>query len=414
MRTPAFLLLTVFTLLTTAVDAQELESLAGVRLNFDRAGARALAMGSTAIALQDPGAAAANPAAIAGAARAFSVEWRRDTMEGRYTADSALNTIDLRSTTDGIRSASLTVPMGSATWSLFYDRPLDVRHSTVSAFDHATSEAMFVCDGQLSVAPCNSAAIVFGFPVTYPIEASLEQRRYGAAVAWSSGPLALGASLRREELRQQTAFVNIPQLTTPFLSVNTWAGTAETVDDADLTWSGGATWTFSPRARIGASYASGGSFAGARTFPDYPTQSIEFRTPASLAAGISVDPLPQLTLTADAVRVRYSEMMHDRRSYFPQDSVVGYPDVTELHAGAEWRAGRLALRAGWWRDPAHGFTSLNGITPPPPTNIAPVLFDATEDHVTAGIGYGDKTRFDASIDRGSHSTRVSFGISSAF
>jgi hypothetical protein len=136
--------------------------------------------------------------------------------------------------------------------------------------------------------------------------------------------------------------------------------------------------------------------------------------PPSLGVGVSIDPMPQLTLSADAVRVRYSAMMHDQRDIFPQGSEIGYPDVTELHAGAEYRAGGIALRAGWWRDPAHALAMQNGIVPPPPFHYASLLENESENHVTAGIGVGTKTRFDASIDRASRSTRLALGMSTTF
>ena len=387
-------------------SAQEIESLAGVDLTFDRAGARSLAMGSTAVTSADPAAAAANPAAIAGAPRSFSVEQRRRTMEGRYIGDTDLNTIGVSSTTSGIRSAFLVVPAAGLTWAVSYDQPLDIHHSTVPAFANGETAGFFVCNGRLASAACDQPMVQYNLPATYPINADLRLERLGLASAWSRGPLAVGASARRERLRQNTAF------STDVLSE--YSGVAETIDESTTTWSAGATWKLGSRARLGAAYSSGGSFTGLRTLPEQDSRPIEFRTPASMSAGLSFDPLPQLTIAADAVRVSYSEMMHSGRNVLPQGAEIGYPDVTELHAGAEYRAGKYALRAGWWRDPAHGLVSLNGIILPPPFHYLPTIVSSTEDHVTAGIGFGTKTRFDASIDRGSRSTRVAFGVSSAF
>ncbi len=389
-----------------AVSAQEIESIAGVRLTFDRAGARSLAMGSTGIAANDADLASTNPAAIAGAARSFSIETRRRSLEGRYISDSALNTIGVDSSTSAIRSAALTFPMSGLTWSFFYDQPLDVHHSTEPAFRGPSAYApFFICEGRPAVAPCNSPQMLLDLPITFPVDAQLQLQRYGAAAAWSRGPLAVGASIRRDHFRQQTAFLP---------GHGPYDGIAENVDDTALTWSGGATWSFGSAARIGATYASGGSFAGQRTFSFDPAQPIELRTPPSFGAGISIDPLPQLTIAADAMRVRYSTMMHGQRNINPALSELGYPDVTELHAGAEYRAGGIALRAGWWRDPAHALATFNGILPPPPfSNIAAIL-ESSESHVTAGIGVGTKTRFDASVDRSKSSTRVGFGVSTKF
>jgi len=391
-------------------SSQEIESIAGVRITFDRPGARSLAMGSASIAAKDASVASTNPAATAGSPRTFAIETRRRTLEGRYIGDADLNTFGLESTTRGISSASATLPMMGATWSFFYDEPLDVRHSTASAFSNPSTTAFFLCGGEFTVTPCNGPALATNLPVTYPIDASLRLQRYGAAAARTFGPLAVGASVRRERLQQKTEIVPLQQYP------NFYAETTEAIDDNDTTWSAGATWSFGSFARLGATYASGGSFAGQRTFrePNGALPSVEFRTPSTMGAGISIDALPNLTLAADAVRVRYSAMMHDNRALFPDRSEIGYPDVTELHAGAEYRMGRLALRGGWWRDPAHSLQMLNGIEPAPPFSLIVGLVNESEDHLTAGIGFGTKNRFDASIDRGAHSTRVAMGVSTTF
>src|SRR5215212_11336147 len=100
---PGFLALAI-TLIPLATFSQELESLAGVRLTFENAGARSLAMGGTG---------AANPASIARAPRSLTLESRRRTMEGRYISDVELNTIGLKSSTSGISNASFVLPMKS-------------------------------------------------------------------------------------------------------------------------------------------------------------------------------------------------------------------------------------------------------------------------------------------------------------
>ena len=397
----------LLTLVPVVAFAQEIESLAGVRLVFDRASARSLAIGATGVASRHGDLAAINPAAIAGAPRSLSIEMSDRTIEGRYVADTDLNTIGIESSTRGIHSASLTLPIAGLTWSLFYDQPLDVEHSTASAFGSGARAQFFVCDGRLSATFCERTPLELNIPATFPIDVALQLQRYGAAAAWSRGPVALGASLSHERFRQESVF-------TQTIAGPPYAGTAESIDDSVLTWGAGLTWDLTSSARIGASYSSGGAFAGARTFVENAAQSIEFRTPPSLGVGVSFDPLPQLTLSADAVRVEYSRMMHDRRSTFPQQSELGFPDVTELHAGAEYRTGKVALRAGWWRDPAHALAILNGVEPPPPFDYVQAIVDSDEDHVTAGIGYGERVRFDAAVDRGARSTRVALGVSTTF
>ncbi|HVR40960.1 MAG TPA: hypothetical protein VMU84_17845 [Thermoanaerobaculia bacterium] len=386
-------------LIPLATHAQEIESLAGVRLTFENAGARALAMGSTG---------KANPADIAGAKRSFALESRRRTIEGRYFSDASLNTTGIDSTTNGVSSASLIVPMPHTTWAFFYEEPMNVEHSTASAFNKSSQASVFfLCNARLSATPCGPA-VYFPTPVTYPLDTSLRLQRYGVTTAWSRGPLAIGASVRYERFHQKSAFVFSN------LVVAAPAGVDETTNDSDTTYSAGATWKLSKNARIGASYASGGAFAGTRTFaPDF-VRPIEFRTPSTLRGNVAIDVLPQLTLAADVVRVAYSEMVHSRRDLFPQGAELGYEDATELHAGAEYRIGNVAMRTGWWRDPAHALTSLNGLDAPPPFTIAAGIINEAENHVTAGIGFGGKTRFDAAIDRGSRSTNVVMGVTTTF
>jgi hypothetical protein len=389
--------LATFLLLILAIPAaaQELESLAGIRLNFEQPGARAVAMG---------GAAAGNPADLAGAARSFSLEARRRSSESRYVSDEQLNTIGLSSTTSGITSASLVVPRGRTTWSASYDVPLDIEHSTTPIVQRFNYGQLFLCNGRVSATICSAASPPhqFEFPVTLPVDASLRLERFSAGGAWSAGPLALGATARYERLKQRTA----AQVPYPL---------AETIDDSDVTWSAGARWRLSSRVSVGGAYESGGAFGGERSFVDSPSQTIELHTPSSLRGGVLVDVLPRLTVAADAVRVNYSEMNHAARSTFPDQSELGYADVTELRAGLEYRLGGIALRAGWWRDPAHSFAVLNGITPPGALAAVAAIVDEDEDHVTAGLGIGrGAVRLDASVDRGSRSTRAAVGVTTRF
>lgn len=400
------LLASLLAAVTFPLAAQEIESLAGVRLNFDRPGTRELGMGSAGIAVAGANGAMTNPASIAGQGRSLSIEGGRRTMEGSYFGNEQLDTVGVDSSTRGIESAAVTMPWGGLTWSFTRDEPVDVDHSTVPAFTGASAGAFFICDGRVSASFCNSTPSEFNLPATFPIDAKLRLQRYGATAAWSSGPFAVGASLRRETLRQESAFTSAGVVAT--------SGTAETIDDSALTWSGGATWAAGKRVRFGATYVSGASFAGERRFLDSGPQAIEFRTPASLGAGIAIEALPNLTIAADARRVEYSAMMHDRRALNPDQSVIGYSDVTEVHAGGEYRSGRLALRAGWWRDPAHALSIRNGIEPPTPLHYIAAIDDADEDHLTAGIGYGEKTRLEAAVDRSDRSTRVLFGVSTTF
>jgi hypothetical protein len=72
-----------------------------------------------------------------------------------------------------------------------------------------------------------------------------------------------------------------------------------------------------------------------------------------------------------------------------------YRDVTELHAGAEYTLpGRtpIAIRAGWWRDPAH-----SGAFAERP--LSTIAGETDEDHLTIGAGLLlGPARLDVSVD----------------
>jgi long-subunit fatty acid transport protein len=199
--------------------------------------------------------------------------------------------------------------------------------------------------------------------------------------------------------------------------------TRQQSNDGTVTWSTGAQFDVSPRLRIGGSYRSGAEFETNRelaTQDDTFAAARTFTTPSSYAAGVAFDVTPRLTFAADAVRVRYSEMTEalvTSTVLNPAGWIVyEMPDVTELRAGAEYRLPAripVALRAGWWHDPAHRLRATGrGTMVAAMMNLT--LLDQDETHVTAGIGVGDRVRFDAALDRSENTTRASIALSSTF
>ena len=76
--------------------------------------------------------------------------------------------------------------------------------------------------------------------------------------------------------------------------------------------------------------------------------------------GVSIRPIPVLTINFDAVNVKYSNLVDDFVSATADveglDDPFRVDDVTELRVGAEYLFSTkipFALRAGYWRDPAH-------------------------------------------------------------
>ncbi len=97
----------------------------------------------------------------------------------------------------------------------------------------------------------------------------------------------------------------------------------------------------------------------------------KFSVPDVASVGVSWHPTSNLTLGADVSRIDYSvaasdfvsviEVVYDGEQLVKVDGVKGYEadDATEIHAGVEYYIQTrvpFAIRAGWWRDPAHAIT----------------------------------------------------------
>jgi hypothetical protein len=376
-------------LIAFPLSAQYYESLAGLRFRFDAPGARSSGMGGTTEALTDVFAAATNPAALAEQrTRSAAVEFRRSVSSTDFiTGGELLARHELTPVTSenaALSSAIVVLPAARTTWAVYYDEPLSASMAP-SALPRGTPLSVGI-DPVGRIVPaseCTGTCTVTHFvgPIASRIDTALTVRRLGVAGAHRIGQVSLGASIRHEQLNE-SAF--------------------STLRAEKLTWSAGAQWQLTPALRAAGSYRSGAGFpAGDGYF---------FRTPSSFAAGLAADVRPNITLAMDAVRVRYHEMEAGM-----VDDSYDLPDVTELHAGAEWRLATrvpVALRAGWWRDPAHRMQSNLGPINGDLRNLA--LLDADENHITAGVGIGTRVRLDAAYDRSENTSRASLTLATAF
>lgn len=400
-------------LLCLTVHAQELESFAGLRFHFDDPGARAQGMGGAAAALQDGANALVNPAAIAGAGRGtISIEARDLASNAQFltpTLDS-FEPVTTRSSSRGVRNIAVTIQHGATAFAFFADEPLHAAASTTSiAANHPFSRGVALVGNGRIVDPSACARVAcHGEELDGPLPwmASMRNRRYGAAAAWKRGALSAGASLRYETLTRTSALLDGSR-STPYLSITT-----ET-DDHAVTYGAGVQWQPASILRLGAAYASGARFDGTRTVVDFDNGPRSVATsiarPATLRAGVAIEASPSVTLTADAVRVGY----RTTRGEAARSAGAFMPDVTELHAGAEVRSHGVALRAGWWRDPAHELRSPRSL-PFPFDNIL-LLERADENHLTLGAGFGsERLRVDAAHDRGRRSRQTTIAVASTF
>lgn len=411
-------------LLTHSLSAQQLESSAGVRFQFEAPGARSAAMGGASEALTDTF--STNPAALA------HIRQRRIAIDARRTSNStefitggtvgAFETISLDAKSSGIQAATVLLPTRAATFALFVDEPLHTMSPTAGLRSRDQRiEVGLVGEKLVPISECRQVVNdcnAIGFldtPVAFRAASRVTLRRIGTAVGFNIGTLSLGGAVHYAELDQKSDAY----------------GDSVRGNDRRVTWSGGAQWQISPVIRAGASYRSGATFDSThlRTFPDSDrseTKAATFRTPTSYGAGIAFDLAPNLTVAVDAQRVRYSEMIEPHLALGTSFGIIPLvmPDVTELHAGAEYRIGTripVAVRAGWWRDPSHRLRAIDTTyTGSPGDFFFPAAFinlgllDEDEDHVTAGIGVGDRLRLDAAIDKSEHTTRGSLTLATTF
>ena len=114
--------------------------------------------------------------------------------------------------------------------------------------------------------------------------------------------------------------------------------------------------------------------------------------PDAYRAGASVGVTSRLRVVAEAVRRNYGRLADDAFTILGMHVRFPYHNVTEIHAGAEYKLPSLpvALRAGWWRDPARFSASYT------------VLGESVQ-HFTVGTGIDfGSARLDLAYDAGDH------------
>jgi hypothetical protein len=389
--------------------AQIMESFAGVRFQFDDPGARALALGGASCALQDDTNALINAAAIAGAQRSsITIEGRdrEHTSTFNVPVQGLAGTAPVTTSRRGVSSIAATFARGRGSYSLFADRPIDQQSDTrdIAAFPSQSEpipQVALIGERIVPIEECHGRWTNVEMHPMRLWSASLRESRFGGAAAWSLGSWSVGGSLRYDKLDGNASLGDVGGPATLAQGAT---------HDHDLSWSAGFQWQVAPSARVGASYASGAQFRTTERLADDSLRSLEFHTPSKARAGIAITPTPSLTLTADVVRVMYGDMTNA----VLEGEGAGMPDVTELHAGAELRLGSVALRAGWWRDPAHELR-VTGASLASPSLELYQLARETESHVTAGIGVGGPgLRVNAAYDHGSRSRQASIALTSTF
>jgi len=403
MRHRAVILLGAVLLLSTSVFAQntDIESLSGLQFNFGNPGARSLGMGGAFLGLADDASAAeANPAGL-------TILRRPEvSLEGRnYETIAIVNTtgfypdlvqeeFNAFSRAAEVNFASVVLPFGKGAISAYYHLPLAYESEINAAwetniFNVARPRSlpnffMPVTDppgssGPISEAECEALRDDTGDPFsclqfqTFPYfsAVNIKLQTWGLAGAYQFGRLSLGAAYRYHQFEEaaitQRTDLQVRNLRTEVFQA-TVNSAGDIVKESDSTFVFGFKYAPSDRFSIGGAYKEGASFdtsiflndiAGGTGLSDLGGST--FHVPDVWGVGVSWRPMPVLTINVDGVNVSYGNLTDDFQSIYPEIQILGNnayetEDATEVHVGAEYFFAStipFALRAGWWRDPAH-------------------------------------------------------------
>ncbi|MEO8035138.1 MAG: hypothetical protein ABI837_11955 [Acidobacteriota bacterium] len=408
-------------LVAAAASAQntDLEALSGLKFNFDNPGARSLGMGGAFIGLADDASAAeANPAGLTILRKAeVSVELRDTTTSQSFPVGGTypfVNEKDFPSRQTAVRFASAVLPFHNASLALYYHRLLQFQNDVNVLDRYSTPTFYFGPNGPVSAGDCARQPGCQQHQVyPYAARANVDLRTFGGAAAWAWRDVSLGVAIRYQLFSEDatTSRTDLDASGKPTFVVTQTHGNRifGKGSNSDLTYVAGLKWTPSPKFSAGAVFKKGASFpapvfAGPQTTANVAgsrmVAATSFHVPDSLGVGVSYRPMPNLIVNADVVRVAYSSLTDQFVSVIELgtedgtgvEALKGYEshDGTEYHAGVEYFIlGRtpFAIRAGWWRDPAHSI-HYGGALSVPHDVAAAILFPdrSAEDHYSVGVG----------------------------
>jgi hypothetical protein len=381
-----FALVTLLLLLPFSAFAQTFEQTTGQRLHEASMSARSTAMGGASDALTPDGTdLASNPALIA------SLRQNVVSLSGAQTSYGVLRFSTSPTTfyfdREGRSARTLAhvaavIPLHAFVIGVYARQEPELR-DVANGFPSAIQ---LDYTPQCIIEPCDYAYAVGA------TEFEQRDRRYGVTAAFERGPVAFGAGAELQDLSETYDVWRFALPGLGFMERLTHRTTAHKVVP-----NAGVRWRVTPRVALAAAY--NGAAARERNddvcLGDY-TQSNCISTTARLGtthvngadayrASLTVVPIAGLVLVGEGVRRNYAKL--------GSDPIFGlrYHDVTEVHAGAEYKLRRtpIAIRAGWWREPAK--TPVFGF---------PGSESGTLDHRTvgAGIDVGSSARVDLAYD----------------
>ncbi|MGZ7079289.1 MAG: OmpP1/FadL family transporter [Thermoanaerobaculia bacterium] len=457
-------LLAVMTLVAFPLLAQntDIESLSGLQFNFGNPGARSLGMGGAFLGLADDASAAeANPAGLTILRKPeVSIEGRNYLEQQILTTSGTFPDLTQTAFTSfsnrvELTFASVVFPVGgNFTIGAYFHEPLrNTGAGTVPMIDKFTN--------QFQTAPDPSGGTRINSPVAYvptggpaPVTreqclaiiqqkndpfacqfvqikpfvtaVDIRQRTFGVAGAWKLGNFSVGATARYQTLDETSFTFRLPssdpgpiQFDSISVQATTKGAGFRPTTNHDVTFAAGVKWAPTDKWGFGAVYKKGPRFDTAVFSANADTgisnfsrdASTTFHFPDIYGAGISFRPIPTLTVNADAVRVTYSHLVDD--FFSTSDTLAPFAnnykanDVTEIHAGAEYFFPTripLAIRGGYWRDPAHSI-EWRGPLNDAEQVAAAILFPKgqTQNHVSVGAGLAwQRFQIDAAYDTTDH------------
>lgn len=353
--------------------AQQIELFTGTRLTPVVNTARGAAMGGVAASLTGIDAVGDNPVAPAflttpAASLQLAQQSHEVFREFEGTSTGAYRPTFGAAVQSGLTSASAALPLGS-----FVIAPYHLVSPRLEGF---TRFAATVGSDEYDPERCYNGCLVSSSDAA-PAYRS-ESSRSGVSVTWRRGEFAVGVAGElvqvREEVEHAIGFTPMGELE------NTrFERARRTVDDSDVAWSGAVRWQVAPALAFTAGVREGGEFrrrysiCGAENLEtplcvgqrvDIPYSFAE-RRPHVANFGATWTPAERLTIVAEVIR-RFYGRMPTEGYYVPAPSrnddrasrlygPLQYENRDEPHVGIEYVVGRrtpVALRAGWWRDPA--------------------------------------------------------------
>lgn len=443
--------------LPLAAQNVDIEALSGLQFNFGNPGARALGMGGAFLALADDASAAeANPAGLTILRKAeVSIEVRNYLEQQLFTTSGTFPEVERTPFTHHsdravLSFASAVFPVKNFTFGAYFHEPLNNEGGGFVAptEDDITGAVTPLPNFYLPTERQGDDVVSVGDPISrvqceqrrndmndpfacleYIVDPflsalSVRQRTYGIAGAWQIHPkFSIGLTARHQRFQESAltyrfdTFFNPKQILIQATAAEK-NGEVELVEATDTTFAVGFKWAPVESFSLGGVYKQGPEFDAPLFYADVNSgfefgeaAKTKFHIPDVAGIGVSYRPTSVLTINADAVHVKYSNLVDDFVSSVADVQGIEEPfkanDVTELHLGAEYLFTTripIAIRAGYWRDPAHA-VEWNGPLDRPDYVAEAMLYPKGEDqnHMSFGAGLAwQKFQIDLAYDTSDH------------